>query len=82
MTKEIRKDKRNYNKKLIEETIKDYCKMKVLRSKLSERKKITKICDGKNVLMQSKDDITKAIEIFYTNYTHLNDIDHKKEGTS
>lgn len=65
--KGIRRDKRMYNAKLIEETIKDNCKMKVLSKKLSMGKaKITKMRNENNIIVHNKYDIIKSIEMFYT----------------
>lgn len=71
--KEIRKDRRNYNTKLVQETIDNNCKMKVLRSKLSAGKTKMTTIRYQNKIVNDKKDITKAIEEFYTNlYSSVN----------
>lgn len=52
---------------LIEETIKDNCKMNVLRKELSIGKiKITKMRNENNIIAHNKYEITTSIETFYT----------------
>lgn len=65
--REIRKDSRNYTNKLIKDVIRENCRMKVLKAKNSRgRTKITKMKNEKNVIVQDRKEISKAIEEFYT----------------
>lgn len=66
--KEIRKDMRAYNTKMIQDTIEDNCNMKVLRSKLATGKtQIIKMKNQQGTIVSDKGEILKIIEDFYTN---------------
>lgn len=65
--KEVRKDIRNYNTKMIKNAIEDNANMRVLRSKLSPGKhKITKMKDQQGNIISDNRKISEHIKDFYT----------------